>query len=62
MERIFQREVGMSFETWRRQARLMKAVELLVSGCAVKEVAFEVGYKQPERVCGNVPRRAGCDA
>ena len=47
MERIFQREVGMSFETWRRQARLMKAVELLVSGCAVKEVAFEVGYKQP---------------
>src|SRR5581483_5120608 len=40
VERIFQREVGMSFETWRRQARLMKAVELLVSGCAVKEVAF----------------------
>ena len=33
-------------KTWRRQARLMKAVELLVSGCAVKEVAFEVGYKQ----------------
>jgi AraC-like DNA-binding protein len=37
----------MNFETWRRQARLMKAVELLVSGCAVKEVAFAVGYKQP---------------
>ena len=37
----------MSFESWRRQARLMKAVELLVSGCAVKEVAFEVGYQQP---------------
>jgi AraC-like DNA-binding protein len=47
LERIFQREVGMNFETWRRQARLMKAVELLVSGCAVKEVAFAVGYKQP---------------
>jgi AraC-like DNA-binding protein len=47
IERIFQREVGMSFETWRRQARLMKAVELLAGGCAVKEVAFEVGYKQP---------------
>ena len=46
MERIFQREVGMSFETWRRQARLMKAVELLVSGNSVKEVAFAVGYKQ----------------
>ena len=46
MERTFLREVGMSFESWRRQARLMKAVELLVSGCAVKEVAFEVGYRQ----------------
>lgn len=47
MERTFLREVGMSFESWRRQARLMKAVELLISGCAVKEVAFEVGYRQP---------------
>jgi AraC-like DNA-binding protein len=47
MERTFLREVGMSFESWRRQARLMKAVELLVRGCAVKEVAFEVGYRQP---------------
>jgi AraC-like DNA-binding protein/quercetin dioxygenase-like cupin family protein len=47
MERTFLREVGMSFESWRRQARLMKAVELLVGGCAVKEVAFEVGYRQP---------------
>jgi AraC-like DNA-binding protein len=27
--------------------RLMKAIELLVEGCPVKEVAFEVGYRQP---------------
>jgi AraC-like DNA-binding protein len=36
----------MNFETWRRQVRLMKAIELLVGGCPVKEVAFEVGYRQ----------------
>ena len=47
MERVFLREVGMSFESWRRQVRLTKAVELLVSGCAVKEVAARVGYRQP---------------
>jgi AraC-like DNA-binding protein len=47
MERIFQREVGMSLESWRRQVRLMKAVELLVEGCPVKKVAAEVGYRQP---------------
>jgi AraC-like DNA-binding protein len=47
MERIFQREVGMTLESWRRQVRLMKAVELLVEGCPVKKVAAEVGYRQP---------------
>src|ERR1700694_4297515 len=39
IERAFQREIGMSFEVWRRQVRLMKAIELLVGGRSVKEVA-----------------------
>jgi AraC-like DNA-binding protein len=47
MQRIFRREVGIDFETWRRQARLMKAVELLAQGRSVKEVSFAVGYNQP---------------
>ena len=47
IERKFRAEVGSDFETWRRQVRLMKALELLVSGCSVKEVAFRVGYRQP---------------
>jgi AraC-like DNA-binding protein len=47
LERIFRREVGTDFETWRRQVRLMKAVELLASGSSVKEAAFAVGYQQP---------------
>jgi len=47
VERIFRREVGLTFESWRRQFRLMKAIELLAGGCPVKEVAFEIGYRQP---------------
>ena len=47
LERIFRREVGTDFETWRRNVRLMRAVELLVSGSSVKEAAFDVGYQQP---------------
>ena len=47
VERAFRRDAGMDFESWRRQVRLMKAVELLVSGRAIKEVAFAVGYRQP---------------
>lgn len=46
LERMFQKDVGTDFESWRRQVRLMKAVELLVSGHSVKEVAFGVGYRQ----------------
>ena len=47
IERAFRKEVGMDFESWRRQVRLMKGIELLVEGRSVKEVAFEVGYRQP---------------
>jgi AraC-like DNA-binding protein len=46
IERSFRKEVGTDFESWRRQVRLMKAVELLVSGCSIKEVAFAIGYRQ----------------
>jgi len=46
IERIFLREAGMNFETWRRHARLMKAIELLVGGVSVKETAYRVGYRQ----------------
>jgi AraC-like DNA-binding protein len=47
IQRVFQREVGSDFEFWRRQVRLMKAVELLVSGRCVKEAGFALGYRQP---------------
>lgn len=45
-QRIFRREVGVDIDSWRRQVRLTKAVELLVAGHSVKEVSFRVGYRQ----------------
>jgi AraC-like DNA-binding protein len=47
IERAFRKEAGIDFESWRRQVRLMKGIELLVEGRSVKEVASEVGYRQP---------------
>jgi AraC-like DNA-binding protein len=47
IQRIFRKDTGIDFESWRRQVRLTKAVELLVAGCSVKEVSFCVGYRQP---------------
>jgi AraC-like DNA-binding protein len=46
IERAFRKDVGTDFESWRRQARLVKAVELLVAGRSIKEVAFAIGYRQ----------------
>jgi AraC-like DNA-binding protein len=47
IERAFRSEVGTDFATWRRQARLMKAVEMLAGGSSVKQAAFAIGYRQP---------------
>lgn len=47
VQRTFRREMGIDFDSWRRQVRLTKAVESLVSGLSVKEVAFAAGYRQP---------------
>jgi AraC-like DNA-binding protein len=46
MQRIFQRELGTDFDSWRRQARLTKSIEMLAGGASVKEVSFAVGYRQ----------------
>jgi AraC-like DNA-binding protein len=63
IQRVFRRDVGLTFERWRQQVRLMKGVELLVAGRSVKEVAYEVGYHQPSafvemfrRTMGNTPK------
>jgi transcriptional regulator GlxA family with amidase domain len=47
LQRIFVNDVGVDLNTWRRQVRLTKAIELLVAGGSVKQVAFSVGYRQP---------------
>lgn len=47
VQRVFRKELGIDFDSWRRQVRLTKAIELLVAGWSVKQTAFEVGYRQP---------------
>jgi AraC-like DNA-binding protein len=59
IQRTFRKEVGTDFATWRRQVRLTKAVELLASGCSVKEVAFAVGYSQPSAFVDTFRRTFG---
>ncbi len=59
VERLFRKDVGTDFETWRRQVRLTRAVELLVSGCSTKEVAYRIGYRQPSAFVASFRRTFG---
>lgn len=42
--RRFQTETGLTFRQWRRQVRLMSALERLAAGDAVTTVAYDIGY------------------
>ncbi|WP_085608261.1 MULTISPECIES: helix-turn-helix transcriptional regulator [unclassified Pseudomonas] len=42
--RIFQRETGISYQQWRQQWRLMRAMELLATGRNLGYCAFELGF------------------
>lgn len=42
--RIFQRETGMSYQQWRQQWRLMRAIELLATERSLSYCAFALGF------------------
>lgn len=61
--RLFRRETGLSFVSWRQQACLVAALPRLVAGAPVTAVALDLGYDNPaafttmfKRVLGSSPR------
>ena len=64
LERVFQKETGMTFGRWRQQLRLLHALRLLAAERPVTAVAIEVGYESPsafiamfKRTLGTTPHR-----
>jgi AraC-like DNA-binding protein len=64
LERLFEKETGMSFGRWRQQARLLHAMRLLAQGAPVTSTALEVGYDSTSafiaafsKVLGTTPGR-----
>jgi AraC-like DNA-binding protein len=47
IQRLFDRETGMSFGQWRQQARLLGALQQLAAGSKVVDVALNAGYASP---------------
>lgn len=59
LERLFQRETGMTFTAWRQQARLHAALSRLAAGEPVKRLALELGYASPAAFTGMFRRAFG---
>jgi len=64
LERLFQKETGLTFGRWRQQLRLLQALRLLAAGRPVTAVALDVGYESPsafivmfKRTLGVTPHR-----
>lgn len=60
--RLFRKETGMSFSSWRQHVRLLEATSRLAAGEPVTRVAFDVGYNSQSaftamfhRVFGSTP-------
>jgi len=47
LERVFQKDVGMTLGNWRQQLRLMQAMRVLAEGGKVTHAALEAGYSTP---------------
>ena len=64
LERLFRTQVGVTFGAWRRQARLLRALEQLAAGASVTSAAIDVGFETPSafiamfrRAMGTTPAR-----
>ncbi len=58
-ERHFRADTGLSYRAWLRQARLMKAVELLSLGKPVGAVSDQLGYEGPSAFVATFRRAFG---
>jgi AraC-like DNA-binding protein len=61
--RIFQKETGMGYQQWRQQWRLMRAIELLATGCSITYTAAELEFSSDSvfisffrKMLGTTPR------
>lgn len=59
LERLFRRDTGMSFGAWRRQLRLLRALERLAAGESVTAVSLALGYESPSAFIAMFRRQLG---
>jgi transcriptional regulator GlxA family with amidase domain len=45
--RLFLRDTGFSFRTWKQRARIYASLDLLSENVSVKQVAWQLGFSSP---------------
>jgi AraC-like DNA-binding protein len=60
LERLFQKETGLTFAQWRRQLRLHAAIVRLNRGESVTSVALDAGYQNTSAFIEMFRRLVGC--
>ncbi|HET6629440.1 MAG TPA: helix-turn-helix domain-containing protein, partial [Woeseiaceae bacterium] len=59
LARLFVSETGLTFAEWRRQVRLLEAIDRLGKGQAVTRVALDLGYESPSAFIAMFRRSLG---
>ncbi|WP_420371603.1 helix-turn-helix transcriptional regulator, partial [Klebsiella pneumoniae] len=45
--RLFMKDTGFSFRTWKQRARICASLDLLANGVPIKQVAYQLGFSCP---------------
>ena len=59
LHRMFVKETGMTFATWREQARLLHALQRIANGDKLIDVALDCGYASPSAFAAMFKRHFG---
>ncbi len=59
LARLFIKETGMNFGDWRKQLRLLEAIDRLGQGQSVTRIALELGYQSPSAFIAMFRRSLG---
>lgn len=59
IERLFQKETGMTIGRWRQQLKLMRGMQLLAEGEKVTRAALDAGYSTPSAFIARFKKMLG---
>ena len=60
ISRIFRRETGLSYQQWRQQWRLIKAIEMLAAGLSQSDVAGRLAFSSDSAFATFFKNMVGC--